>query len=88
MLEEAEDAGQTVVLWSLSAIDWGPLGYAGKIADRLAEAEPGDIVLMHDGGHNKPAQLASVLPTFLETMQYSGLKIRSLWDAVPADSAY
>jgi peptidoglycan/xylan/chitin deacetylase (PgdA/CDA1 family) len=88
MLDEAEKAGQIVVLWSLSAIDWGPLGYADKIANRLAEAKPGDIVLMHDGGHNKPAQLASVLPAFLETMQYSGLKIRSLWDAVPADATY
>jgi len=88
MLDEAEDAGQTVVLWSLSAIDWGPLGYADRIADRLAKANTGDIVLMHDGGNNKPARLAGVLPAFLEVMQYSGLKIRSLWDAVPADSDY
>jgi hypothetical protein len=43
---------------------------------------------MHDGGNNKPARLAGVLPAFLEVMQYSGLKIRSLWDAVQADSDY
>jgi peptidoglycan/xylan/chitin deacetylase (PgdA/CDA1 family) len=85
MLEEAENASQTTVLWSLSAIDWGPLGGADKIADRLAKAAPGDIVLMHDGGgRNKPEQLANVLPAFLDIMQHSGLDIRSLWDAVAA----
>ncbi|MBC8006909.1 MAG: polysaccharide deacetylase family protein [Prolixibacteraceae bacterium] len=84
MLEEATNAGQNVVLWSLSAVDWGPLGRADRIAHRLGKAQPGDIVLMHDGGHNKPAQLVSVLPAFLASMQSSGLNIRSLWGALPS----
>ena len=78
MLDEAENAGQTAVLWSLSAVDWGPLGHADRIAHRLGKAGPGDIVLMHDGGDNKPAQLSRVLPAFLGRAQSSGLNMRSL----------
>jgi len=70
MIEEAEDGGQQVALWSLSAVDWGPLGYASGIATRLRAVRPGDIVLMHDGGRgiNRPEELARVLPGFLETL--------------------
>lgn len=68
MLEEAERGGQIRVLWSRSAVDWGPLGEARGIARRLGAAQPGDIVLMHDGGYgiNRPAELVKVLPGFLE----------------------
>lgn len=68
MIDEAEADGQRVALWSLSAVDWGPLGHARGIAARLGKAKAGDIVLMHDGGQgiNRPTELARVLPAFLE----------------------
>lgn len=71
MLEEASASDQTAVLWSLSAIDWGPLGRADEIAERLAQVKSGDIVLMHDGRnrHNNPNELLSVLPSFLAQLQ-------------------
>ncbi len=76
MVEEAAAGGQQLALWSLSAIDWGPLGRADGIARRLARARPGDVVLMHDGGRgiNHPAQLAQVLPAFLDSLPQRGLK--------------
>lgn len=71
MLEEATASGQTTVLWSVSAIDWGPLGRADEIAERLESVESGDIVLMHDGRnkHNKPGELLNVLPSFLTQLK-------------------
>lgn len=79
MLEEAVASNQTTVLWSVSAIDWGPLGRADEIAERLACVESGDIVLMHDGRnrHNKPDELIAALPSFL-----AQLKARRLATAV------
>ena len=70
MIDEAEENGQQVALWSLSAVDWGPLGYASGIAARLGKAKAGDIVLMHDGGRgiNRPKELVPVLPGFLAAL--------------------
>lgn len=75
MIEEAEAGGQRVALWSLSAVDWGPLGRAAGIAARLRAARAGDIILMHDGGRgiNRPAELVRVLPGFLESLLQRGL---------------
>lgn len=67
MVDEAAQSGQRTVLWSLSAVDWGPLGRAPRIAARLRRTAPGDIVLMHDGRcrHNRPDELMRVLPGVL-----------------------
>jgi peptidoglycan-N-acetylglucosamine deacetylase len=76
MVEEARECGQCVVLWSRSAIDWGPFGYAHGIAARLEKIRAGDIVLMHDGARsiNKPHALMIVLPAFLASLQQRGLR--------------
>lgn len=83
MIEEAEDGGQQVALWSLSAVDWGPLGYASGIAARLRTVRAGDIVLMHDGGRgiNRPGQLVHALPGLLRTLAQRGL-ISSVLSAI------
>jgi peptidoglycan/xylan/chitin deacetylase (PgdA/CDA1 family) len=75
MSEAAEEGGQRVALWSLSAVDWGPLGYASGIAARLRGVRAGDIVLMHDGGRgiNRPGELVRVLPGFLQALAERGL---------------
>lgn len=65
--EEARAQRETCVMWDTSAIDWGLLGTAPRIARRLARVRPGDIVLMHDARNrrNRPDQLTQVLPQFL-----------------------
>jgi peptidoglycan/xylan/chitin deacetylase (PgdA/CDA1 family) len=67
MIDEANALGQSVVLWNRSAVDWGPYGTSKRIAARLADTRPGEIVLMHDAAstHNKPLELLRVLPAFL-----------------------
>ena len=68
MLEEAQAQGESLVMWDISAIDWGWLGTAPRIAKRLGRVKAGNIILMHDGAnkHNRPDQLLRVLPSFLK----------------------
>ncbi len=80
MTEAAASRGQQLVLWSCSAVDWGPLGSALGIAARLAAVRAGDIVLMHDGGAgiNHPGELVKALPSFLADLSRRGLMPRLL----------
>ena len=63
----AEAQNESVVMWDVSAIDWGWLGTSTRIARRLARVRVGQIVLMHDGAneHNRPDQMLAVLPSYL-----------------------
>jgi peptidoglycan-N-acetylglucosamine deacetylase len=76
MSDEAERQGERVVLWGVSAVDWGPLGAADRIEKRLNAVKGGDIVLMHDGRnqHNRPDQLLQILPLFLRRLADRGLR--------------
>lgn len=71
MTDEARRLGERVVMWDVSAIDWGPMGAAKRIDQRLASARPGQIVLMHDGRnrHNRPDQLLLALPSLLRRLR-------------------
>jgi peptidoglycan/xylan/chitin deacetylase (PgdA/CDA1 family) len=77
MSDEAQRCGEQVVLWDISAVDWGPLGArADGIAKRLDAVKGGDVVLMHDGRnqHNRPDQLLQILPLFLRKLADRGLR--------------
>jgi peptidoglycan-N-acetylglucosamine deacetylase len=76
MSDEARIQGERIVLWNRSAIDWGWLGTAARIAERLKQVRPGDVVLMHDGCnlHNRPDQLVEALPAFLQALQHRRLR--------------
>ncbi len=80
MIDEAQLHGERMVMWDRSAIDWGWLGTAPRIAARLNRVRAGDIVLMHDGQniHNRPDQLLQVLPGFLRELERRGLRSSSL----------
>lgn len=86
MRDEAQRCGERVVLWDISAVDWGPLGTAAGIGKRLSAVKRGDVVLMHDGRnqHNRPDQLLQILPAFLERLSSRGLRAELLpsWPAV------
>ena len=89
MAEEAQGNGQAIVLWSLSAVDWGPLANKPGIFRRLTKAAAGDIVLLHDGGRspNKPQHMTAVLPDFLDAMARRHLAAGSLQQALRASAS-
>jgi peptidoglycan-N-acetylglucosamine deacetylase len=76
MNDEARLQGEHVVLWNVSAIDWGMFGTAPRIGRRLRQVSANDVVLMHDGRnrHNRPDQLLEALPGFLLELQRRGLR--------------
>jgi peptidoglycan/xylan/chitin deacetylase (PgdA/CDA1 family) len=76
MSDEAHAQGERIVMWNLSAIDWGMFGSATRIARRLDRVRAGDIVLMHDGRneHNRPDQLLQVLPEFLRSLRHRSMR--------------
>lgn len=80
MSDEAERCGEQVVLWDISAVDWGPLGTAEGIEKRLGAIKGGDVVLMHDGRnqHNRPDQLLRILPALLQRLSQRGLRVELL----------
>jgi peptidoglycan/xylan/chitin deacetylase (PgdA/CDA1 family) len=76
LAELAREERQRIALWSLSAVDWGPLATAPRILDRLRRIGAGDIVLMHDGPlrHNRPDRMLQALPEVLADLTLRGLR--------------
>jgi peptidoglycan/xylan/chitin deacetylase (PgdA/CDA1 family) len=76
MMDQARELEQTVVMWSLSAVDWGPWGRATRIARRLRAVQEGDIVLLHDGRrrYNRPWETVRVLAGFLSDLDNRHLR--------------
>ena len=74
MVDAARDAGQDMLLWTRSAVDWGPFATPAAIARRLARAGDADVVLMHDCARsiNRPDRLLEVLPGFLGNFRRHG----------------
>jgi peptidoglycan/xylan/chitin deacetylase (PgdA/CDA1 family) len=74
LAEAAREEGQRVALWSVSAVDWGPLATSERIRARLGAVRAGDIVLMHDGPlrHNRPDHTLQVLPPLLAALTREG----------------
>ena len=48
LLKAAEDAGLSVVLWSVDPCDWNEAAWDGVLPTVLSEAHDGRIILMHD----------------------------------------
>lgn len=73
LAQAARQLGARIALWSVSAIDWGPLGQPEHITRRLAAVQSGDIVLLHDGPclQNRPAATLTALPALLERAQHA-----------------
>ena len=75
--EWAAEHGLEVYLWSVSANDWLGLN-AQEIADRIvSQVTDGSIVLMHDGGGNRP-QTVRGLEMVLERLSDRGVRYEPL----------
>ncbi len=80
MRQAAAEEGQRIVLWSRSAVDWGPWATSSSVSRRLMASTAGDIVLMHDGRnrHNHPELGLQALPDFFSYLTRQHLKIMPL----------
>ena len=73
MARISEAEGDAVLLWSADSEDWRKPG-ANTIAQRIiAQAHPGGISLMHDGGGTR-AQSVAALPVIIDTLRERGYR--------------
>ena len=73
----AAELGKALVLWDVDPQDWRQPG-AGQIASYvLSHANPGAIVLMHDGGGGR-SQTVAALETVLAELASRGYEFRGI----------
>jgi peptidoglycan/xylan/chitin deacetylase (PgdA/CDA1 family) len=77
------DGGPTVVLWDVDTGDWAMPGAPAIAATVLAQARPGSIVLMHDGGGDR-SQTAEALPAVIEGLLDRGHRFVRVDELLPA----
>ncbi len=68
----ARRARLKTVLWSVDSDDERQPGAGRIVAETLAEAKPGAIILMHDGGHHP--QTVTALPRIVHGLEARGLR--------------
>ncbi len=71
LIAEARSLGFTTIQWDIDPRDWALPG-VGEVEDNvLANAHPGAIVIMHDGGGDRSETLAA-LPDIIDTLRARG----------------
>ncbi len=75
--ELAAQRGYRLVMWDVDPQDWRRPGAYGIAAHVLANAGPGDVVLLHDGGGER-SQTIAALERILRTMSARGYVFRAL----------
>lgn len=74
---EASSLGLKTVLWNVDPQDWRHPGASVIAADVIANAGPGSIVLLHDGGGDR-SQTIVALETILPTLTTLGYRFAPL----------
>jgi peptidoglycan/xylan/chitin deacetylase (PgdA/CDA1 family) len=77
VLAMAEEIGERTVLWSLDSFD--ARGLKPRVVARrvVKQAEPGAIILLHDGGGDRSATLRA-LPRIIRGLRALGISLRTL----------
>jgi peptidoglycan-N-acetylglucosamine deacetylase len=71
VLDSAGSLGMRTITWDVDPTDWANPG-SGAVYSRVVEAaQPGSIILMHDGGGDRSGTLAA-LPTIIDTLRARG----------------
>ena len=73
-LDWLAEAGLTTVLWDVDAADWSSPGVDRITAGTLAQARPGAIVLLHDGGGDR-SQTVAALPAVIAGLRADGYRL-------------
>jgi peptidoglycan/xylan/chitin deacetylase (PgdA/CDA1 family) len=71
LIGEARSMGFTTIQWDIDPRDWALPGVGEIEGNVLANAHPGAIVIMHDGGGDRSQTLAA-LPDIIETLRARG----------------
>lgn len=67
----AKEQNYVTVMWSIDSLDYRPFTAGQLIKNVIRQAEPGSIVLMHDGGGNRAATVKA-LPQIIAQLKQQG----------------
>jgi peptidoglycan/xylan/chitin deacetylase (PgdA/CDA1 family) len=73
----AGEAGLKTIVWDVDPADWTNPG-SGAVYSRIVDAaQPGSIILMHDGGGDRSGTLAA-LPAIIDTLRSRGYRFATV----------
>lgn len=76
------DRDKVQVLWDVDTEDWRRPGADAIVENVLANAKPGSVVLMHDGGGDRSQTLAA-LPRFMDELSAQGYTFEAIPECLP-----
>ena len=84
VLKRAEDAKLLSVLWDVDTVDWTRPSTEQIVQTAVANAGPGSIILMHDGGGNRASTVAAI-PKIVSQLRAKGYEFATVGDLVISD---
>jgi peptidoglycan-N-acetylglucosamine deacetylase len=84
VLKTAEDAKLLSVLWDVDTVDWTGPSTDRIVENAIAQARPGSIILLHDGGGNRASTVAAV-PRIISGLRAKGYEFATVGDLVISD---
>ena len=77
VLASAGSLGMRTVTWDVDPTDWANPGSGAVYSRIVAAAQPGSIILMHDGGGDRSGTLAA-LPSIIDTLRARGYRFATV----------
>jgi peptidoglycan/xylan/chitin deacetylase (PgdA/CDA1 family) len=71
VISTAASLGMQTITWDVDPADWSTPGSAAVYSRVVDAAQPGSIILMHDGGGDRSGTLAA-LPSIIDTLRARG----------------
>ncbi|MFM9019240.1 MAG: polysaccharide deacetylase family protein [Actinomycetota bacterium] len=84
VLKQAEDAKLLSVLWDVDTVDWTRPSPDQIVQSAVSQAQPGSIILLHDGGGDRASTIAA-LPRIVKDLRAKGYEFATVGDLVISD---
>ena len=79
--------GLRTITWDVDPADWSNPGSAAVYSRVVGTAQPGSIILMHDGGGDRGGTLAA-LPSIIDTLRARGYRFDTVTELLGQRMAY
>jgi peptidoglycan/xylan/chitin deacetylase (PgdA/CDA1 family) len=77
VIATAGSLGMRTITWDVDPADWQNPGSAAVYSRIVGAAQPGSIILMHDGGGDRSGTLAA-LPSIIDTLRARGYRFETV----------
>ena len=84
LVDYAEKKKDAIIMWSDDPMDYRPLAAKQLAKNVIHKAEPGAIVLMHDGGGNR-SQTVKALPEIIDQLRQLGYRFVTVPELLEMD---